>query len=128
MWTSKSILISNSAAALHAPHKQCIWLCAELRQSIYIQVTVSLQQRSIFRRIAEKDAFATLERRNWQWKAEIRRLNGQIIQGASVFLWISQLSPEEEEKKRVRREKNKMAAAKCRNRRRELTDTLQAVS
>ncbi|KAL0969121.1 hypothetical protein UPYG_G00222840 [Umbra pygmaea] len=37
-----------------------------------------------------------------------------------------QLSPEEEEKKRVRRERNKMAAAKCRNRRRELTDTLQA--
>ncbi|KAM6961018.1 protein c-Fos-like [Aplochiton taeniatus] len=36
-----------------------------------------------------------------------------------------QLSPEEEEKKRVRRERNKMAAAKCRNRRRELTDTLQ---
>uniref|UniRef100_A0A8C6LX40 V-fos FBJ murine osteosarcoma viral oncogene homolog Aa n=1 Tax=Nothobranchius furzeri TaxID=105023 RepID=A0A8C6LX40_NOTFU len=36
------------------------------------------------------------------------------------------LSPEEEEKKRVRRERNKMAAAKCRSRRRELTDTLQA--
>ncbi|MBN3294906.1 FOS protein, partial [Amia calva] len=39
---------------------------------------------------------------------------------------IEQLSPEEEEKKRIRRERNKMAAAKCRNRRRELTDTLQA--
>ncbi|KAG7461265.1 hypothetical protein MATL_G00208210 [Megalops atlanticus] len=37
-----------------------------------------------------------------------------------------QLSPEEEERKRIRRERNKMAAAKCRNRRRELTDTLQA--
>ncbi|KAK7151178.1 hypothetical protein R3I93_012193 [Phoxinus phoxinus] len=37
-----------------------------------------------------------------------------------------QLSPEEEDKKRVRRERNKMAAAKCRNRRRELTDTLQS--
>ncbi|KAL6105734.1 uncharacterized protein ACO6RY_07191 [Pungitius sinensis] len=36
-----------------------------------------------------------------------------------------QLSPEEEEKKKIRRERNKMAAAKCRNRRRELTDTLQ---
>uniref|UniRef100_A0A672RMG0 V-fos FBJ murine osteosarcoma viral oncogene homolog Aa n=1 Tax=Sinocyclocheilus grahami TaxID=75366 RepID=A0A672RMG0_SINGR len=36
------------------------------------------------------------------------------------------LSPEEEERKRIRRERNKMAAAKCRNRRRELTDTLQA--
>uniref|UniRef100_A0A8C3RMT4 Protein c-Fos n=1 Tax=Chelydra serpentina TaxID=8475 RepID=A0A8C3RMT4_CHESE len=41
---------------------------------------------------------------------------------------IEQLSPEEEEKRRIRRERNKMAAAKCRNRRRELTDTLQAVS
>lgn len=39
-----------------------------------------------------------------------------------------QLTPEEEEKRRVRRERNKLAAAKCRNRRRELTDRLQAVS
>ncbi|XP_036941430.1 proto-oncogene c-Fos-like [Acanthopagrus latus] len=39
---------------------------------------------------------------------------------------VEQVTPEEEEKKRVRRERNKQAAAKCRNRRRELTDTLQA--
>uniref|UniRef100_A0A8C4TYD2 FosB proto-oncogene, AP-1 transcription factor subunit n=1 Tax=Falco tinnunculus TaxID=100819 RepID=A0A8C4TYD2_FALTI len=38
------------------------------------------------------------------------------------------LTPEEEEKRRVRRERNKLAAAKCRNRRRELTDRLQAVN
>lgn len=37
-----------------------------------------------------------------------------------------QISPEEEAKRRIRRERNKQAAAKCRNRRRELTDTLQA--
>ncbi|XP_062267176.1 protein c-Fos-like [Platichthys flesus] len=37
-----------------------------------------------------------------------------------------QVTPEEDEKRRVRRERNKQAAAKCRNRRRELTDTLQA--
>lgn len=43
-----------------------------------------------------------------------------------LSLW--QLTPEEEEKRRVRRERNKLAAAKCRNRRRELTDRLQAVS
>ncbi|XP_067883568.1 protein c-Fos-like [Heterodontus francisci] len=36
-----------------------------------------------------------------------------------------QLSPEDEEKRMVRRERNKLAAAKCRNRRRELTDSLQ---
>ncbi|XP_041431102.1 protein fosB isoform X3 [Xenopus laevis] len=36
------------------------------------------------------------------------------------------LTPEEEEKRRVRRERNKQAAAKCRNRRRELTDSLQS--
>ncbi|KAM9201228.1 fos-related antigen 2 isoform 1-T1 [Dugong dugon] len=36
------------------------------------------------------------------------------------------LSPEEEEKRRIRRERNKLAAAKCRNRRRELTEKLQA--
>ncbi|XP_023650005.1 fos-related antigen 1a [Paramormyrops kingsleyae] len=35
------------------------------------------------------------------------------------------LSPEELERRRMRRERNKLAAAKCRNRRRELTDTLQ---
>lgn len=39
---------------------------------------------------------------------------------------LEQISPEEEEKRRIRRERNKQAAAKCRNRRRELTDTLQA--
>lgn len=44
---------------------------------------------------------------------------------ASISL--TQLTPEEEEKRRVRRERNKLAAAKCRNRRRELTDRLQAV-
>ncbi|XP_069550504.1 fos-related antigen 1a isoform X2 [Brachyistius frenatus] len=35
------------------------------------------------------------------------------------------LSQEEVERRRIRRERNKLAAAKCRNRRRELTDTLQ---
>ncbi|MEE6523164.1 hypothetical protein FKM82_021905 [Ascaphus truei] len=39
---------------------------------------------------------------------------------------MEQLSADEEAKRSVRRERNKMAAAKCRNRRRELTDTLQA--
>lgn len=39
---------------------------------------------------------------------------------------VEQISPEEEERKRIRRERNKQAAAKCRNRRRELTDSLQA--
>ncbi|XP_054875998.1 protein c-Fos-like [Poeciliopsis prolifica] len=39
---------------------------------------------------------------------------------------VEQISPEEEEKRRIRRLRNKQAAAKCRNRRRELTDTLQA--
>lgn len=38
------------------------------------------------------------------------------------------LSHEELERRRIRRERNKMAAAKCRNRRRELTETLQNVS
>ncbi|KAI3351648.1 hypothetical protein L3Q82_020482, partial [Scortum barcoo] len=35
------------------------------------------------------------------------------------------LTQEELERRRIRRERNKLAAAKCRNRRRELTDTLQ---
>ncbi|XP_019740509.1 v-fos FBJ murine osteosarcoma viral oncogene homolog Ab [Hippocampus comes] len=39
---------------------------------------------------------------------------------------MEQISPEEEAKRKIRRERNKQAAAKCRNRRRELTDTLQA--
>nr|XP_032821034.1 fos-related antigen 2-like [Petromyzon marinus] len=36
------------------------------------------------------------------------------------------LSPEEAERRRVRRERNKQAAARCRNRRRELTERLQS--
>ncbi|XP_026186638.1 fos-related antigen 1a [Mastacembelus armatus] len=36
-----------------------------------------------------------------------------------------QLSQDELERRRIRRERNKLAAAKCRNRRRELTDSLQ---
>ncbi|XP_068117794.1 fos-related antigen 1 [Hyperolius riggenbachi] len=36
------------------------------------------------------------------------------------------ISHEEEERRRLRRERNKVAAAKCRNRRKELTDYLQA--
>ncbi|XP_061102540.1 protein c-Fos-like [Conger conger] len=51
--------------------------------------------------------------------AGIKRPNGRRAK-------MEQLSLEEEEKKKIRRERNKMAAAKCRNRRRELTDTLQA--
>ncbi|XP_051909008.1 v-fos FBJ murine osteosarcoma viral oncogene homolog Ab [Hippocampus zosterae] len=39
---------------------------------------------------------------------------------------MEQISAEEEAKRKIRRERNKQAAAKCRNRRRELTDTLQA--
>uniref|UniRef100_A0A668AYN4 Protein c-Fos n=1 Tax=Myripristis murdjan TaxID=586833 RepID=A0A668AYN4_9TELE len=45
-----------------------------------------------------------------------------LRRGKIIFL----PSKEEEERKRIRRERNKIAAAKCRNRRRELTDTLQA--
>ncbi|XP_056620313.1 v-fos FBJ murine osteosarcoma viral oncogene homolog Ab [Triplophysa dalaica] len=54
------------------------------------------------------------------------RANGTKTLGSNKRARSEQVSPEEEEKKRVRRERNKMAAAKCRNRRRELTDTLQA--
>uniref|UniRef100_A0A673GWE7 Proto-oncogene c-Fos-like n=1 Tax=Sinocyclocheilus rhinocerous TaxID=307959 RepID=A0A673GWE7_9TELE len=43
-----------------------------------------------------------------------------------VTFFKTKLSPEEEERKRIRRERNKLAAAKCRNRRRELTNSLQA--
>ncbi|AWP19982.1 Proto-oncogene protein c-Fos [Scophthalmus maximus] len=46
--------------------------------------------------------------------------------GSSKRGRVEQATPEEDEKRRVRRERNKQAAAKCRNRRRELTDTLQA--
>uniref|UniRef100_A0A8C4NE59 FOS like 2, AP-1 transcription factor subunit n=1 Tax=Eptatretus burgeri TaxID=7764 RepID=A0A8C4NE59_EPTBU len=36
-----------------------------------------------------------------------------------------QLSPHEDDKRKIRRERNKLAAAKCRNRRKELTDRLE---
>ncbi|KAI7800218.1 v-fos FBJ murine osteosarcoma viral oncogene homolog Ab [Triplophysa rosa] len=54
------------------------------------------------------------------------RVTGTKTLGSNKRSRAEQVSPEEDEKKRVRRERNKMAAAKCRNRRRELTDTLQA--
>ncbi|KAA0708288.1 Proto-oncogene c-Fos [Triplophysa tibetana] len=54
------------------------------------------------------------------------RANGTKTPGSNKRTRAEQVAPEEDEKKRVRRERNKMAAAKCRNRRRELTDTLQA--
>ncbi|KAL7872629.1 hypothetical protein SRHO_G00076120 [Serrasalmus rhombeus] len=54
------------------------------------------------------------------------RTQGDKAHSSSRRGRIEQLAPEEEEKRRLRRERNKMAAAKCRNRRRELTDTLQA--
>lgn len=50
-----------------------------------------------------------------------------VFPNLMAFISPTQLTPEEEEKRRVRRERNKLAAAKCRNRRRELTDRLQAV-
>lgn len=40
---------------------------------------------------------------------------------------VLQLTPEDEEKRRLRRERNKQAAAKCRQKRVDLTNQLQAV-
>lgn len=59
-----------------------------------------------------------------------RVTNLQYACSNDIYACVSsfQLSPEEEERKRIRRERNKLAAAKCRNRRRELTNSLQAVS
>lgn len=59
-------------------------------------------------------------------RAKMIKTAGNGAQSTNRRGRIEQLAPEEEEKKRLRRERNKMAAAKCRNRRRELTDTLQA--
>ncbi|XP_072532956.1 v-fos FBJ murine osteosarcoma viral oncogene homolog Ab [Salminus brasiliensis] len=58
--------------------------------------------------------------------SRVKTKAGNGAQSTSRRGRIEQLAPEEEEKRRLRRERNKMAAAKCRNRRRELTDTLQA--
>nr|XP_046172350.1 protein fosB-like isoform X2 [Oncorhynchus gorbuscha] len=58
-----------------------------------------------------------------QSRARSRRVRDESVSDdgdVGVFL-----TPEEQEKRRVRRERNKLAAAKCRNRRRELTDRLQ---
>jgi len=44
------------------------------------------------------------------------------------YLYFSQLSFEEEEKRRIRRERNKIAAFKCRQRRKEHMQKLQDVS
>jgi len=43
-------------------------------------------------------------------------------------LMLTQLTAEDEERRRVRRERNKLAAARCRQRRVDLTNQLLAVS
>jgi len=50
-----------------------------------------------------------------------RRIGGR----RSTFVKDEDLSPEEEERRRVRRERNKLAAARCRKRRVDQTDSLQ---
>ncbi|XP_076872747.1 v-fos FBJ murine osteosarcoma viral oncogene homolog Ab [Brachyhypopomus gauderio] len=59
-------------------------------------------------------------------RSRIVKTSGCKSQSTSRRSIMDQLPSEEDEKRRLRRERNKMAAAKCRNRRRELTDTLQA--
>ncbi|XP_051510449.1 protein c-Fos-like isoform X1 [Myxocyprinus asiaticus] len=65
------------------------------------------------------------ERPQSSWHSTDKQASRKIFSGRRK--WVKdQLSPEEEERKRIRRERNKLAAAKCRNRRRELTNSLQA--
>ncbi|XP_043934148.1 fos-related antigen 2-like [Protopterus annectens] len=62
--------------------------------------------------------------------ASVNRLRCDIPSASTSFTvrrkQDEHLSPEEAERRRVRRERNKIAAAKCRNRRRELTEYLQS--
>lgn len=67
-------------------------------------------------------------RRNVTCEASLKEEFYSELNPSVFFLTWLQLTPEEEEKRRVRRERNKLAAAKCRNRRRELTEMLQGVS
>ncbi|KAM8908148.1 fos-related antigen 1a isoform 2-T3 [Spinachia spinachia] len=53
--------------------------------------------------------------------ASTRRRSDEHVRNETT----DRLSQEEMQRRRIRRERNKLAAAKCRNRRRELTDTLQ---
>ena len=46
----------------------------------------------------------------------------------SVMMWLMQSLAEDEERRRIRRERNKLAAARCRQRRVDLTNQLLAVS
>lgn len=56
------------------------------------------------------------------------QMNGISSQMLFLTVFHQQLNPAEEERRRLRRERNKLAAAKCRNHRKELTDQLQGVS
>ncbi|XP_067877799.1 fos-related antigen 1-like [Heterodontus francisci] len=59
------------------------------------------------------------------WRNGPTEVRKQFNAEKREVLLFGRLSPEEEERKRLRRERNKVAAAKCRNRRRELTERLQ---
>lgn len=61
---SRSAYASLSPAHTHT-HHWCRAPAAFLRHSLYMQVTASLQQRSIFRRNAGKHAFAIFQRVYW---------------------------------------------------------------
>ncbi|NWU20562.1 FOSB protein, partial [Dyaphorophyia castanea] len=71
-------------------------------------------------------AFAGPSLRDTPGGGTLGTLSGRSLRDTPGVPSVWQLTPEEEEKRRVRRERNKLAAAKCRNRRRELTDRLQA--
>lgn len=43
------------------------------------------------------------------------------------LLWAAQVSPQEVDRRKRRRERNKIAAAKCRNKKKEKTESLQKV-
>ncbi|KAM4721990.1 fos-related antigen 1 [Rhinophrynus dorsalis] len=86
------------------------------------------------------NAITTSQDLNWMIQPSVRPLTlppyhsprHGVIRGMGGVLSVGRrrhgehVSAEEEERRRVRRERNKIAAAKCRNRRKELTDYLQA--
>jgi len=65
---------------------------------------------------------------SWVWCCELVTVWLVIGLYWCACAWCLQLTAEDEERRRIRRERNKLAAARCRQRRVDLTNQLLAVS
>jgi len=120
-WCRFTVLLHNLPAALSSPHPSAKTWCRQRYCALSSSADIS----------EEGECSASCWIRPFSFALQLNPHKLQRMPCSDLIVGFlgacPQLSPEEEEKRRIRRERNKLAAAKCRNRRRELTEKLQAV-